>query len=195
MVARIPTLLKTSKVMVLPSAPLFASAPQTIAPEESVSSESQDGRFVLKSLAYIPPTKVEVPAPLEVIASEVERWDTERPPVMLDVAEAVMLRMPLDKMIPSVIVSPPEDERPAEEMPPEKVDVPAPVTEMVEVEVKAPVLNEPVTIPFPSILNLRPGVVVPLPIFEYPRMSPVAWRVDDAYMEAPVEVANTSPIE
>ena len=98
------------------------SEPHMIAPDASVSNESQLGRLVRKSLAKIPPEKVDVPPPDIVKASEVERWETDRPPVNVDVALVVRLIMPLERRMPSVIVRPPVEERPAVLMPPEKVD-------------------------------------------------------------------------
>ena len=49
------------------------SVPQMIAPEPFVSRESHDGRLVRRSFAKMPPVKVLVPAPDEVIASEVAK--------------------------------------------------------------------------------------------------------------------------
>ena len=49
-------------------AEVLASLPQMIAPTESVSSESQLSKLVLRSLAKMPPVKVEVPPPLTVMA-------------------------------------------------------------------------------------------------------------------------------
>ena len=61
----------------------------------------------------------------------------ERPPSRVEVAVAV------DRMEPPVIVRPLEDARPAVERPPEKVEVAAPWTVMVEVEVSWPTVVVP----------------------------------------------------
>ena len=88
----------------------------------------------------------------------------DNPPVKEEVAEAVMFSIPFERMMPSVIVSPPVEERPAVEMPPVKVEVPVPVTVSVDVEVNGPVFKDPVMMPLPSIERRRAGVVVPLPM-------------------------------
>ena len=97
---------------------------------------------------------------------EEERPAVLMPPVNVDEAAAVLLIIPFVRRMPSVIVRPPVEARPALLTPPVNVEVPLPVTAIVEVEVNGPVFKEPVIMPLPSIVNLLPGVVVPLPIFE-----------------------------
>ena len=65
----------------------------------------------------------------------------ERPPVMLEVAAAVMLMMPLERIMPSVMVRPPVDERPVDEMPPEKEEEAAAVLLNITEELNTPPVN------------------------------------------------------
>ena len=88
----------------------------------------------------------------------------DNPPVKEEVAEAVMFSIPFERMMPSVIVSPPVEERPAVEMPPVKVEVPVPRTSKVEVDVIAPAFRAPVMMAAPSMDKRRAGVVVPRPM-------------------------------
>ena len=155
-------------------------------------------------MADIPPANVDVPVPADLITPPVNVRPAEdaRPPpaacspeaVNVDVAVAPDSR----SILPSVRVNPPEEESPppASERPAEDhVDVAEPVVTMVDVDVNGPVFNAPVISASPSMDNLLAGVVVPLPMFEYPSMFPVACSVEDAYTLAPVDVANTSAKE
>ena len=91
------------------------SVPQITPPDAFVSKSTQEGSPKLNPPAVI-----------------------ERPPANVLVPDPVRLIIPLDKIMPSVIASPPDDERPAVEIPPEKVEEAAAVLLKITDELNTP---------------------------------------------------------
>src|SRR3989338_3269957 len=94
-----------------------------------------------------------------VRALVVVRWLREMPPVKVDVPVPEELITPPVKVRPFVEARPPVPT----ERPPVNVEVADPNAVIVEVDVKGPVLREPVIMASPSTPSDRTGEVVPIP--------------------------------